>query len=69
MTDSDKAERAHALLEDDLVSEIIKDIRSAALSQFEGSGISDETAHREARLKLWAIGQLVGALQDAAHRQ
>jgi hypothetical protein len=60
-----KAERARAILNDDLVIEAVSKIRERQMNAFANSAIGDAEALSQARLKLWAIEQVVGELQSS----
>lgn len=57
-----RAERARALLCDDLLNEAIEEIRQRQIKAFTGCDPSDTDGMRDARLKLWAVEQVVGEL-------
>lgn len=61
----EKAERARAILNDDLFLEAVNAIREREVNAFRNSEVGDTDALSLARLKLWAIEQVVGELQSS----
>ena len=61
----EKAERARAILNDDLFLEAVNAIRERQVDAFRNSAVGDADALSQARLKLWAIEQVVGELQGS----
>lgn len=58
-----KAERARAILNDDLFLEAVNKIRERQMNAFANSAVGDTEALSQARLQLWAVEQVVGELQ------
>lgn len=63
MSIEERAARARALLSNALLLEAFESIRERALSAFTSSAVDDTAAHQQARLKLWAVEQVVGEIQ------
>lgn len=63
MSIEERAARARALLSDALLLEAFESIREREMTAFASSALDDTKAHQQARLKLWAVEQVVGEIQ------
>lgn len=57
-----RGQQAKAVLDNVMFREVGEKIRNEVWDQFAGSTIGDDTARREARLKLWAFEQILNEL-------
>lgn len=69
MNNRELAERARALLSDDVLKHAIEEIETYAYAKFSSSALDDDEARKEARLMLWAIGQVTAQLETLADKQ
>lgn len=64
MTDkAHKAERARALLNDDLLREVFDSIRERQIQAFTDSAPQATETREEAHRRLWALNQIIGELE------